>query len=234
MRNWSIFPLIVFGMSCSPGAGDDMNGDDGTGISDDDTGGESGGGNNKPTRCRAGSCPRDGGDGMNVEPDDSADVDAGDVMDIDSGDGMSVTGQEDGGEVGGGGGNNPSECRPQSIVADATAGGCTIRMVSPNFCDVVDVSRGQTYEVAWTTDGSTCETPWDVYLAGNPFNAETGANIIAYNVATNGDNITQKGAVIQIDASTFDGLTSDDGTYHWLVASFYGSHPASINFKVKK
>lgn len=139
--------------------------------------------------------------------------------------------------------NNPNEakgtdskpknenCNPISILADGTTGGCRIRLVTPSFCELVDVSSGKNYEIAWTTDGTTCETPWKIILAGNPASEK---NSYETTISTNGGTITQKGGVIRINASAFEGLTSDNGHYHWVVKNFYGSHPASVNFVVKK
>lgn len=125
-------------------------------------------------------------------------------------------------------------CAPQALVSDATSGGCRIRLVTPDSCASVDLSGGKVYELAWTTDGTICETPWKIYLAGNPANPETGENVASYRLSTNGGTITQRGGVINIDAAVFNDLKSTDGTYHWVVESFYGSRPASKNFKLIK
>lgn len=122
-------------------------------------------------------------------------------------------------------------CTPETVLADNTTGGCRIRLVTPNTCAEVNLSDDKTYEFAWTTDGTTCETPWKVTLAGNP---PTEDNQITYTVSTDGNMITQKGAVIPVGKAAFEGLRSDNGTYHWVVKSFYDSYPASKNFKVIK
>lgn len=123
------------------------------------------------------------------------------------------------------------QCAPVSVLPDNLSGGCRIRLVSPSFCDVVDVSAGKTYEIAWTTDGTVCETPWKIAVAGNP---ATEANSYEQQISTNGGTITQRGGVIRIDASAFNGLTSDNGTFHWVVKSHWGSHPGSRNFRVTR
>ncbi|MFO0671112.1 MAG: hypothetical protein U0235_16040 [Polyangiaceae bacterium] len=46
--------------------------------------------------------------------------------------------------------------------------------------------------------------------------------------------ISKTGGILNISASDLAGLTSDNGLYHGLVASFYGSHAGSVAFTVKK
>lgn len=132
--------------------------------------------------------------------------------------------------------NNLSHCNVV-LVDDATSGGCNIRLVEPAACEEIDLSNGKEYTFGWTTDGSYCETPWTFYLAGNPANALTGANTYAQDFSTDVNlGITHYGGLVRLSAAALDGLglTSDNGVYHWLVAGWYGSHPASRAFRVKR
>jgi hypothetical protein len=125
---------------------------------------------------------------------------------------------------------------PAPIVADATNGGCRIRLVSPTQCETIDLTGGKTYEFAWTSDGTFCETPWVLSVAGNPNNLETGQNIVEVRLSKQDGTISNTGGVLRVSAEDFvnSGLTSSDGVYHWVVRSFHGSHPASITFRVNK
>lgn len=116
-------------------------------------------------------------------------------------------------------------------VPDETSGGCNIRLVTPAACAEVDLTNGKSYEVAWTTDGTGCETPWTIFILGNPPSETNGGS---RELPTNGGTITQKGGIVNLIASDLDGITSDNGLYHWTIKSFYGSHPASVAFRVKK
>ncbi len=135
------------------------------------------------------------------------------------------------------GGNNNTTTNPvvkcdTSVVGDATSGGCNARLVTPVMCETIDLRNGKTYEFAWTTDGTTCETPWNFQIGGNPV---TQNNIKSWSLSTNvNEGITGKGGIVRINAQTLDGLTTDNGLYHWVVESYYGSHPASKTFKVLK
>lgn len=116
-------------------------------------------------------------------------------------------------------------------LPDNSVNGCYIELRTPKKCDEVDVSNGKLYEFAWSTNGTTCETPWSLTIAGNP---PTANNQKTFTLSTNGGTITQKGGIINANSATFDGLTSYNGVYHWVISSYYGSYPASVAFKLKK
>lgn len=132
---------------------------------------------------------------------------------------------------------NPTAQTPKvncdtSIVANGHKGGCYPRLVTPAMCETIDLTNGKTYEFAWTTDGTNCETPWTFQIAGNPI---TPNNLKTWQL--NEDltaGITRYGGLINLKAADLDGLTTDNGLYHWTVASFYDSYPASKTFKVKQ
>ncbi len=42
------------------------------------------------------------------------------------------------------------------------------------------------------------------------------------------------GGLAWVTAADLAALTSDNGIYHWVVAGYYGSHPASQTFRVRK
>lgn len=131
--------------------------------------------------------------------------------------------------------NNLTACNIV-LVDDATSGGCNIRLVEPANCEEIDLTGGKEYVFGWTTDGTYCETPWTFYIAGNPADPNTGKNIYGQNFSTNVDGITHYGGLVRLSAATLDslGLTTNNGIYHWVVVSWYGSHPASQTFRVKK
>lgn len=120
----------------------------------------------------------------------------------------------------------------ESIVPDGSTAGCYIRLVSPQPCEEIDLSNGKSYEFAWTTDGSGCETPWTVIGAGNP---ASDANSVSVQLSENVEQgISKTGGVIRVTAADLASLKSDNGLYHWVVKSYYGSHPASVAFTVKQ
>lgn len=135
-----------------------------------------------------------------------------------------------GGGTGGGVGSFTGCGASPALPANHT-GGCRIRMVTPANCESIDLSGGKSYEVAWTTDGTTCETPFTIILAGNPPGQD---NVFEFTVNTNGSTITTKGGILNVTASDFDGVPTQNGHYHWVVRSFHGSHPASQEFQVRK
>ncbi len=119
------------------------------------------------------------------------------------------------------------------VAPAALSGGCAPRLVTPAACEVVDLSGGKTYEFAWTTDGTGCETPWQFQVAGNP---PTPDNTYGAKISENPSaGISNTGGVITFSATDVmqSGVKSTDGTYSWLVQSFYGSHPASNTFTIK-
>jgi hypothetical protein len=118
------------------------------------------------------------------------------------------------------------------LVAANISGGCNLRLVTPQPCEEIDLSNGRSYEFAWTTDGSGCETPWTVYVGGNPL--EDG-NILSAQLSTDvSSGITKTGGVINVTAQDLAQLKSDNGYYTWTVKSYYGSQPATVTFKVVK
>jgi hypothetical protein len=69
-------------------------------------------------------------------------------------------------------------------------------------------------------------------LAGNPV---TRDNVKEFSYSTNVEaGITRTGGVVYLSGDDFAGLTSDNGLYHWVVESYYGAHPSSIAFRVRK
>jgi hypothetical protein len=124
----------------------------------------------------------------------------------------------------------PAPCPAQQLVPPAISGGCHVRLVTPAQCEVVDLRGGRTYEMAWTTDGTRCETPWTLQVAGEPLSAQ---NLRSAKLSINTEaGITSYGGILRISAADLEGLTSTSGLYHWSVASFYGSHPGAHTFQV--
>jgi hypothetical protein len=115
--------------------------------------------------------------------------------------------------------------------SDKTSGGCRVRLVSPTHGQELDLRQGKSASLEWTTDGTTCETPWKLHVAGVPFSQDRTA-ILSIN--TNGGTITQKGGILPFNAQDLAGLPGDNGVYHWTIESFHGSAPASISFRVIK
>jgi hypothetical protein len=130
--------------------------------------------------------------------------------------------------------NSNSGCGAPPVVTDATSGGCRIRLVSPKQCEEVDLTNGKDYEFAWTTDGTNCETPYLARVGGSPLNVETEENVNVWQMNAQVGRISRTGGVAKVTAADIENLTSTDGTFHWLITSYYGSHPASVAFKVKR
>lgn len=163
----------------------------------------------------------------------SCDSDGGSGGDGTGGDKTPQNGTQDG--TGTVDGNQQKGSCEQTLVADATSGGCAIRLVTPAKCQEVDLTGGQVVEFAWTTDGTYCETPYTVYLAGDNANIQTGENIASWNFSENVSNgITHNGGIVRATAADLAGVTSASGVYHWVVAGYYGSHPASVAFRMRK
>lgn len=123
---------------------------------------------------------------------------------------------------------NPQTCGGIFYPADPN-GSCRIRLVSPAPCEKVDLTAGKFYEFAWTNDGTNCEGPYLISLA-----VTDGANAqeISEQVNFNGGTVSGSGGVVRVDASDLNGMELKEGIYHWTVASFYGSRPASNPFKL--
>jgi len=104
--------------------------------------------------------------------------------------------------------------------------------VTPAPCAEVDLSGGKTYEIAWTTDGTGCETPWKLCAAGNPV---TDANSVCVELSADVNaGISRTGGILNVGAGDLAGLTSDTGIHHLLVTSFYGAHLGSVAFRLKR
>lgn len=129
--------------------------------------------------------------------------------------------------------NNPEVF--ESILRANETGGCSIRLVTPSMGETVDLTNGKTYEVAWTTDATGCETPFYLCLAGNPTDSTKLVNS-CISFSANNDNITKYNGRVNITAAGLDqyGIASSNGIYHWVVVGFYGSHPASQSFRINK
>lgn len=124
-----------------------------------------------------------------------------------------------------------ADCNVVVLAANVT-GGCRIRMVTPTLCEEIDLTGGQWYEFAWTTDGSDCETPYTLIISGNP---ATEMNSKSWQLSTNVEQgITRRGGITNVTANDLNGLTTDNGLYHWVVIGYYGSHPDSGAFRVRK
>jgi hypothetical protein len=129
------------------------------------------------------------------------------------------------------GSSSPQNCNLVVVPANVI-GGCQIRMVTPALCEEIDLSRGQSYEFAWTTDGTDCETPYTLVVSGSP---ATDMNSKSWQLPTNVEQgITRNGGITYISESDLSGLTTDNGLYNWVVVGYYGSHPESRAFKLKK
>ena len=112
-----------------------------------------------------------------------------------------------------------------------------IRLVTPAAGEEIDLTGGRAYEFAWTTNGVWYETPWFIYLAGNPANMITGENTYRVSRSENvSAGITHTGGLLYITAADIEatGVTTDNGFYHWVVAGWYGAHPSSQTFRIKK
>jgi|GEM_PF-2644298 len=134
------------------------------------------------------------------------------------------------GAVGGGGGG-PGACPPQAIPP-ALSGGCAPQIVTPAPCEIVDLSGGKSYEVAWTTNGTGCETPWKLCAAGSPV---SDPNSLCVNLSEDvSAGISKTGGVLNVTAADLAGLSSDTGWYHVMVGSYYGSHNGTVAFYLQK
>lgn len=183
------------------------------------------------------ACGSDGGD-EDGDGNESADGDTG--ADGSSEDGASEDGTAGDGSAGGDGAGDGSESGDgsgggdcsASLVPDNTTGGCNIRLVTPAACETIDLSNGQVYEFAWTTDGTNCETPWTLQIAGDPLSEQ---NLVSGDFSTDVNaGITSMGGIVYISAQDVSILTSTSGLYHWTVSGFYGSYPASNAFYIKR
>ena len=122
-----------------------------------------------------------------------------------------------------------SKCK--SILPANITGGCKVRLAGPGNCATIKLP----HVFGWTTGGTYCETPWRFIIAGNPVNLATGANTWEWSLSEDvSQGITHKGGLMRITAQDLKNVTTNNGIYHWVVIGYYGSHPASRAFKVKK
>jgi hypothetical protein len=127
--------------------------------------------------------------------------------------------------------NNLSSCQSIKVLPSELSGGCYITLVTPAPCEQIDLSNGRSYEFAWQTGGTMCETPFKFYIAGNPYNDQ---NVLSWQFSTKVGQISRTGGgFTYVTAQDLSNLTSTDGVYSWVVMSWYGSHPASQNFRVR-
>jgi len=157
-------------------------------------------------------------------------VDAGGYSVCDVGTPAQGTG---GSAQGTGGSTQTGDCNTVALPAEVS-GGCNIRLVTPQNCEEIDLSGGRTYEFAWTTDTTMCETPFVLYILGNP---PTQQNTVSWQFSDGSENgLVGKntGGLTRVSAADLAGLSSDNGIYHWVVAGWYGSHPDTQTFRVRK
>lgn len=123
-----------------------------------------------------------------------------------------------------------SDCNTVHLPAEYT-GGCHISLVTPSICEEIDLSNGKTYQFAWQTGGTFCETPFKLYIAGNPVTEE---NTRMWQYSTKAGQVSRTGGGFDyISAQNLSQLTSNNGIYHWVVTGWFGSHPNSQTFRVK-
>jgi hypothetical protein len=125
------------------------------------------------------------------------------------------------------------DCNAVALPAQVS-GGCKIRLVEPALCQEIDLSGGKTFWFGWSTDTSYCETPFKLIIAGNP---PTEQNAYTWSLSEGGSNgkiAKNTGGIKEISAADLQGLTSNNGIYHWVVLGWYGSHPASQTFRLKQ
>jgi hypothetical protein len=139
-----------------------------------------------------------------------------------------------GGSSGGAGGSGGNDCT-KVPVADATTGGCNIRLAQPIACQTIDLTNGKTSTLEWVTDNTTCTTPWFLCVGGSPADFVTPTNAGCVQINVDGASVTSKTAIVTVRASDFATLTSPSGVYYWTVTNFSRtSHPASQAFKILK
>ncbi|MBL9039131.1 MAG: hypothetical protein JNG84_11485 [Archangium sp.] len=155
------------------------------------------------------------------------------------------------GTGGGGGSSGGVSCATALDLVDGS-GGCRLRIVGPANCTTLSFSAGFV-ELAWTTEGTFCEGPHRVFIAGHPASTWEGGNAIVQELtSTNGSENSVPGSTTSTYAMTRNiggyvhltladlrlitsNLTSTTGQYHWGVAGFYdidngGSRAASRTF----
>ena len=113
----------------------------------------------------------------------------------------------------------------QVVYPAAVSGGCRIRLVSPASCQEITFP----FQFEWTTDGSNCETPYKLYITGDP----PLERYFEWSLSENTGQISKTGggfATVSAEDLANVGVTSKSGVYHWVVMGYYGSHPDSQGF----
>jgi hypothetical protein len=127
--------------------------------------------------------------------------------------------------------NNSSNCNIVYLPSEHK-GGCHIRLITPANCEEIDLSNGKTYQFAWQTGGTFCETPFKLYIAGNPVTEE---NTRMWQYSTKTGQISRTGGGYdEFSLENLSELRSDNGIYHWVVTGWFGSHPNSQTFRIKR
>ena len=136
--------------------------------------------------------------------------------------------------------NNPNPTNPivtcPTLVPAAFSGGCTLYLVSPDNCKLLDKASNTPVEFAWTTNGTFCEGPHTIYFGGNPPSTWEW-NSFSYSISSGqwDDRAMTRniGGFILIKPSEFASLQTDNGMIHWGVRGWYGSSSESRTFLIK-
>ena len=123
------------------------------------------------------------------------------------------------GSSGGGGGGENTGTRGETgagncpaTAVQAETSGCTLNINQPGNCATV----GQNSEFSWI--GDACHTPYYVQITGSPPSEEV------YNeIQVNTTPINANAWGEPFGAKFINGLSSDDGWYHWRVCNAYGT-----------
>ena len=129
-------------------------------------------------------------------------------------------------------GNNGTSVNCDIIEFPAVAGsGCEPNLQTPGKCEEIDLTNGHEYEFAWqTNNGTWCETPWKLYIYGNP----PAGNGLYWEFSANAGSVSHTGGYVNMNANDIATLTSDNGLFHWYIEGWYGAHPDSRAFKIKR
>lgn len=135
-----------------------------------------------------------------------------------------------------GGGGLTQTCRAP-LADDHNSAGCKITLVSPTNCAEIDLTDGKTAVFEFKAEGADCRLPFTGHLAGHPVTRDENDRL--GNVLSRNDMNFADGK-FELSAANFEGLTSDDGTYDWLIENNLtgnprdGTGPASAVIRVKK
>jgi hypothetical protein len=128
-------------------------------------------------------------------------------------------------------------CNPTPIEAQQASGGCSINLVAPPACTLVNLSGGGNFEFDWTTNTTFCEGPHTIYFAGSPVSSWATGNFVSYQISsgqrTESGMTRNIGGYVFINSQSIQGVTSDTGVYYWRVESFYGSRSETKAFVVQ-